>query len=97
MINIKKNYKIVLYISTAILLYFLNSILLNRNHYTNHLFLIFNEAHEFLNGMKLYKEVYVKYGVGQTLINTASLYLFGDNWFSIYLIANIFYFLSIFF
>jgi hypothetical protein len=47
--------------------------------------------------MSLYKEVYVKYGIGQTLINTASLYIFGDNYFSIYLTANIFYFFSIFF
>ena len=99
MINMQKNnnYRIILSISLVIFLYFANSLLLNRNHYTNHLFLIFNEAHEFLNGMQLYKEVYVKYGIGQTLINAASLYLFGDNWFSIYLTANIFYFLSIFF
>jgi len=98
MINIKKdNYKIILSISLVIFLYFANSLLLNKNHYTNHLFLIFNEAHEFLIGMKLYKEVYVKYGIGQTLINASSLYLFGDNYFSIYLIANIFYFLSFFF
>ena len=99
MINMQNNnnYKVILSVSLVIFFYFTNSLLLNKNHYTNHLFLIFNEAHEFLNGMQLYKEVYVKYGIGQTLINAAGLYLFGDNWFSIYLTANIFYFLSIFF
>jgi hypothetical protein len=97
MINIKNKYKFILWISLIIFLYFVNSILLNKNHYTNHLFLIFNEAHEFLNGLHLYKEVYVTYGIGQTLINAASLLLFGENWFSIYLVANIFYFLSFFF
>jgi hypothetical protein len=92
----KKN-KLFTFTLIIIFFYFINSVLLNRNHYTNHLFLIFNEAYEFLNGMSLYKEVYVKYGIGQTLINTASLYIFGDNYFSIYLTANIFYFFSIFF
>jgi len=89
--------KLITFTLVIIYFYFINSILLNRNHYTNHLFLVFNEAYEFLHGMSLYKEVYVKYGIGQTLINTASLYIFGDNYFSIYLTANIFYFLSIFF
>ena len=71
--------------------------MLNRNQYSNHVFLVFNEAYEILNGMQVYKEVYIKYGIGQAIINVVSLYLFGSNWFSIYLTANIFYFLSIFF
>jgi hypothetical protein len=94
----KKNNLTFLIISFFIIfLYFLNSILIGKNYYGNHLFLLFSEASRFYNGDLLYKQIYVTYGIGQTLINVASLYLFGENTFSLYLIANIFFFLSIFF
>lgn len=95
--NEQNNLRFLIISVFIIVLYFLNSILFGKNYYGNHLFLLFSEASRFYNGDLLYKQIYVTYGIGQTLINAASLYLFGENTFSLYLIANIFFFLSIFF
>ena len=88
----QNNLKFLIISFFIILLYFLNSLLIGKNYYGNHLFLLFSEASRFYNGDLLYKQIYVTYGIGQTLINAASLYLFGENTFSLYLIANIFFF-----
>jgi hypothetical protein len=93
-----KDYKKLLFTTTylIIILFFFNSILLNRNIYNNHVNLIYTAASDFINNKSLYKEIYVKYGIGDVLINSLGLYLFGDNIFSIFLLTNIFYFTSIF-
>ena len=99
MINIlnnffKKNYSILTI--GIIFLYFFNSILLTRNIYDpHHVNLVFTEASNFLDGKPLYKDIFVKYGVLSTIINSIGLFLFGNNIFSIFLISNIFYFSSI--
>jgi hypothetical protein len=93
-----KDYKKLLFTTTflIIILFFFNSILLNRNIYNNHVNLIYTAASDFINNKSLYKEIYVKYGIGDVIINSLGLYLFGDNIFSIFLLTNIFYFTSIF-
>jgi hypothetical protein len=91
-----KNYTLISIIFIILLCFFFNSLLLSRNFFGNHSLLIFTEASQFLNGKSLYKEIYVKYGILGVLINASSLYLFGDNIFSIHLIINSFYFLSLF-
>ena len=86
-----------IFTALIIVFYFLNAVLLSRNIFSNHVLLIFTEAKQFLDSKVLYKEIHVLYGIGQTLFNALSLYLFGQNVFSIQLNTNIFYFLSIFF
>jgi hypothetical protein len=93
-----KNYqgKVFLTISfITIFFFFLISLFIERNIYNNHVNLIFIQASDFLHGKSLYKEIYIKYGVLSTLISAASLYFFGENIFSIFLIHNFFYFASI--
>jgi hypothetical protein len=80
-----------------IIFYFLNAVLFSKNIFNNHILLIFTEAKGFLDNKALYKEIYITYGIGQTLFNALSLYLFGENVFSIQLNTNLFYFLSILF
>jgi hypothetical protein len=94
-LNNKINYN---YISVfLILLYFINSIISSQYFFDyHHNNLIFSQSSKFLSGQQLYKEVWVKYGIGEVLLNTLALFLFGNNIFSIFLIDNIFYFLSIF-
>jgi hypothetical protein len=59
--------------------------------------LLFIEASQLLRGDIPYKEINILYGIGQPLVNSFSLFIFGKNVFSIFLITNIFYFLSIIF
>ena len=94
-LNNKINYN---YISVfLILLYFINSIISSQYFFDyHHNNLIFSQSSKFLSGQQLYKEVWVKYGIGEVLLNTLALFLFGNNIFSIFLIDNVFYFLSIF-
>jgi hypothetical protein len=81
-----------------IVLFFINSLLLNRNIYDpHHANLVFAEASNFLHGKYLYKDIFVKYGVLTTITNAFGLFLFGDNIFSIFLTTNIFYFTSVLF
>ena len=94
---LKSNSFFITFISLIIFFYFLNSVFFSKNMFSNHVFLVFTEAKQFLDSKSLYKEIHVTYGIGQTLINAASLVLFGKNVFSIQLNTNIFYFLSIFF
>ena len=93
-----KNYKKLLFTTTLliIILYFFNSIFLNKNIYNNHVNLIYTAASDFINNKSLYKEIYVKYGIGDVLINSLGLYIFGNNIFSIFLLTNIFYFFALF-
>jgi hypothetical protein len=93
---LKSNNFFVIFVCLIIFLHFLNAVLFSRNIFSNHIFLIFTEAKQFLDSKILYKEIHVLYGIGQTLFNALSLYLFGQNVFSIQLNTNIFYFLSIF-
>ena len=93
----KSNNFFVIFVCLIIFFYFLNAVLFSRNIFSNHVLLIFTEAKQFLDSKVLYKEIHVLYGIGQTLFNALSLYLFGQNVFSIQLNTNIFYFLSIFF
>jgi hypothetical protein len=80
-----------------IFFYFLNALLFSRNVFSNHIGFLFNEANQLLSGSDPYKEFFILYGIGTPSINAISLFLFGKNFFSIYLMTNIFYFLSIFF
>lgn len=80
-----------------IFFYFLNSVLFSRNIFSNHILLLFTEASQLLRGDLPYKEINILYGIGQPLVNAFSLFIFGKNVFSIFLITNIFYFLSILF
>ena len=91
----EKNLLILIFL--VIVFYFLNSVLFSRNIFSNHILLLFNEADQLLNGKKPYEEINVLYGIGTPLVNAFSLFVFGRNAFSIFLITNIFYFLSIFF
>jgi hypothetical protein len=84
------------YISLIIFIYFFCAVVISRDLFSNHVLLIFTEAKQFLDSKKIYKEIHVLYGIGQPLFNGLSLYLFGENVFSIQLNVNIFYFLSIF-
>jgi len=93
----KSNTFFLIFVCLIILFYFLNAVLFSRNIFSNHVLLIFTEAKQFLDSKILYKEIHVLYGIGQTLFNALSLYLFGQNVFSIQLNTSIFYFLSIFF
>ena len=93
----KSNKSFVLFVCLIIFFFFLNSVLFSRNIFSNHVLLIFTEAKQFLDSKVLYKEIHVLYGIGQTLVNALSLFLFGKNVFSVQLSSNIFYFLSIFF
>jgi len=81
----------------VIIVYFLNSVLVSRNIFSNHILLLFNEANQLLSGRAPYKEINILYGIGTPFVNALSLFIFGKNAFSIFLITNIFYFLSIFF
>lgn len=92
-----KKQSVIILISIVIFFYFFNSVLLGRNIYSNHITLVFNEAIQLFNGKKPYEEINILYGIGTPLVNVFSLFIFGKNLFSIILIANIFYFLSIFF
>ena len=94
---LKSNSFFITFIFLIIFFYFLNAVFFSRNIFSNHVLIIFTEAKEFLDSKVLYKEINVLYGIGQTLFNALSLYLFGKNVFSIQLNTNIFYFLSIFF
>jgi len=94
---LKSNNLFTIFVSLIISFYFLNAVLFSRNIFSNHILLIFTEAKQFLDSKVLYKEIHVLYGIGQTLFNALSLYLFGQNAFSIQLNTSIFYFLSIFF
>jgi 4-amino-4-deoxy-L-arabinose transferase-like glycosyltransferase len=93
--NYQEN-KFILVSLLAIIFFFFISLFIERNIYNNHVNLIFIQASDFLNGKVLYKEIYVKYGVLGVLINATSLFIFGENIFSIFLIHNFFYFSSIF-
>jgi hypothetical protein len=93
---IEENYfKIIIF--TIVSIYFLNSVLYSQNIFDSHAFWLFDEAMRFLNGERLYSEIAVIYGVGQPLVNSFALIVFGKNIFSIFLITNILYFLAIFF
>ena len=94
---LKSNNFFIIFICLIIFLYFLNAVLFSRSIFSNHVLIIFTEAKQFLDSKVLYKEIHVLYGIGQTLFNALSLYLFGQNVFSIQLNTNIFYFSSIFF
>jgi hypothetical protein len=94
---LKSNSFFITFICLIIFFYFLNAVFFSRNIFSNHVLIIFTEAKQFLDSKVLYKEINVLYGIGQTLFNALSLYLFGKNVFSIQLNTNIFYFLSIFF
>jgi hypothetical protein len=93
--NHQKNIFILISLLTIIFFFFI-SLFIERNIYNNHVNLIFIQGSDFLNGKVLYKEIYVKYGVLGVLINATSLFFFGENIFSIFLIHNFFYFSSIF-
>jgi hypothetical protein len=86
-----------IFIFILVFLYFLNSVLYSINIFDSHIFWLFDEAMRFLNGERLYSEIAVVYGVGQPLINSIALIIFGKNVFSVFLITNIFFFLAIFF
>lgn len=88
---------LIILITLVIFFYFLNSVFFSRNIFSNHILLLFNEANQLLNGSSPYKEINILYGIGTPLVNAFSLFIFGRNAFSIFLITNIFYFLSIFF
>ena len=92
---LRKNNLIILIL--LIILYFTNSVLFSRNIFSNHVFLLLHEANQLLSGNIPYKEINIHYGIGTPLINAFSLLIFGKNIFSVFLITNIFYFLSIFF
>jgi len=94
LINI--NYPMILFLF-IIFIYFLNAIFISRNVFSNHVFWLLNEASQLLHGYSPYKQIVMLYGIGTPIINAFSLYIFGNNIFSIFLISNIFYFLSIFF
>lgn len=79
----------------TIIFFFFISLFIEKNIYNNHVNLIFIQASDFLNGKVLYKEIYVKYGILGILINATSLFFFGENIFSIFLITNFFYYSSI--
>jgi len=88
---------LIIFLSFLIFIFFINSLLLSKNIFDpHHVNLVFAEASDFLNGKMLYKEIFIKYGVLSTLINAFGLNVFGDNIFSIFLLTNIFYFISIF-
>lgn len=88
---------LLIFVSFLIFIFFINSLLLSKNIFDpHHVNLVFAEASDFFNGKRLYKEIFIKYGVLSTLINAFGLNLFGDNIFSIFLLTNIFYFFSIF-
>ena len=91
----EKNLLILIFL--VIIFYFLNSVIFSRNIFSNHILLLFNEADQLLNAKVPYEEINVLYGIGTPLVNAFSLFVFGRNAFSIFLITNIFYFLSIFF
>ena len=93
---LRKNNLIIL-ILLIIFLYFINSVLFSRNIFSNHVLLLLHEASQLLSGNTPYKEINIHYGIGTPLINAFSLLIFGKNIFSIFLMTNIFYFLSIFF
>ena len=91
------NKKKIFFVTTVIIIiFFFNSLLLNRNIYNNHVNLIYITASDFINSKILYKEIYVKYGIGEIVVNALGLYLFGNNIFSLFLLTNLFYFFSIF-
>jgi len=91
----EKNLLILIFL--VIIFYFLNAVIFSRNIFSNHILLLFNEADQLLNAKVPYEEINVLYGIGTPLVNAFSLFVFGRNAFSIFLITNIFYFLSIFF
>jgi hypothetical protein len=93
---INENYPMILFLF-IIFIYFLNAIFISRNVYSNHIFWLLNEASQLLHGYVPYKQIFMLYGIGTPIINAFSLSIFGNNIFSILLISNIFYFLSIFF
>jgi len=92
----KENY-LNIFIYLVIFFFFLNSIIFCKNVFSDHILLLFNEASQLLRGEEPYKDVHILYGIGVPFINAFSLFIFGHNVFSIFLITNIFYFLSIFF
>ena len=49
-----------------IIVYFINSVLVSRNIFSNHILLLFNEANQLLNGRAPYKEINILYGIGKS-------------------------------
>jgi len=96
LLSITENYPVI-FLLFIIGIYFFNAVFVSRNIFSNHTFWLLNEASQLLNGATPYKQIVMLYGIGTPIINAFSLYILGNNIFSIFLISNIFYFLSIFF
>lgn len=63
----------------------------------HHVGLLFTNAEQFIQGKILYKEISEFYGVFFTVLGALGLSVFGNNFFSLYLICLIFFFIGNFF